>query len=234
MTGAAAAAAVGAAAAAADIKPDETKAAVIAEAKQETKPADAAEKKPAPAVPETAAAVSEPEAAAKDEALEMTAAEPQQPEAHEDFFAETQPEEEMPPVFVFERDAGIVFEYAAAAYEPYEPRISPLTEIPRLESVNASEYNKMIEQLHKEQYQPRPEPKPAPEPEPMPAPQPQPAQEKIGFYNGVDSDGTLDPFAPGSGEMTYDELEKKNTVSFGQRLKKSFGKIFKAADGEDE
>ena len=70
-------------------------------------------------------------------------------------------------------------------------------------------------------------PKPEPKPEPIPA---QPDDE--GFYSGYngENDGTLDPFAPGSGDILPEE--SKGT-SFKEKLKRSFGKLFSAGEDED-
>ena len=53
------------------------------------------------------------------------------------------------PKFIFERDSGIVFEHASAAQQLIEPVDTPFTVIPRLESVNADEYNHRMEELKK-------------------------------------------------------------------------------------
>ena len=139
--------------------------------------------------------------------------------------AEAEKPEEAPvvpaePEYIFERDSGIEFEYGADP-EPVIPRINIFTSIPRLESVNAEEYHKKFEQLKKMP------PKPEPKPEPVSA---QPDDE--GFYSGYngENDGTLDPFAPGSGDILPEE--SKGT-SFKEKLKRSFGKLFSAGEDED-
>ena len=140
------------------------------------------------------------------------------------------PEQPQRPAFVFERDTGIIFEHAAKSQSPVQKSVTPFTNIPRLESVNAEDYNKKIEELRK-----APEPKPQPRSEPAPQPPVQTAQpapeEKIEFYTGYDD--TLDPFAPGSGEMPLEALDKKPAQSFGAKLKKSIGKLFSSAEDEE-
>ena len=74
----------------------------------------------------------------------------------------------------------------------------------------------------------RNEPEPQPQPEPEPEPLPQPEEAPV-FYSGAD-DGTLDPFAPGSGELPQDS--KKSEESFGAKLKRSLTKLFSSADDE--
>ncbi len=143
--------------------------------------------------------------------------------AMENQINETQTPAEQPkePEFSFERDCGIIFEQAQPSEEPIELKEGRFTNIPKLESVNAEEYNKKAEQMRNE-----PEPQPQPEPEPEPLPQP---EEAPVFYSGAD-DGTLDPFAPGSGELPQDS--KKSEESFGAKLKRSLTKLFSSADDE--
>ena len=59
---------------------------------------------------------------------------------------------------MFERDTGIRFEHALPIQKPIEPKLTPFTTIPRLESVNAEEYNSKYEKMLKEKNKPE-EPK---------------------------------------------------------------------------
>ncbi len=52
-------------------------------------------------------------------------------------------------VFVFERDAGIIFEHASSKRATIVPMQTPFTNIPRLESVNAEEYHRKYEEMKK-------------------------------------------------------------------------------------
>jgi len=49
--------------------------------------------------------------------------------------------------FVFERDTGIMFQRARIPEQPLKPKNNQFTVIPRLESVNAEEYNRQFEEL---------------------------------------------------------------------------------------
>ena len=49
--------------------------------------------------------------------------------------------------FVFERDTGIMFQRVKMPEQPLKPKNNQFTIIPRLESVNAEEYNKQFEEL---------------------------------------------------------------------------------------
>ncbi|MGN0470608.1 MAG: hypothetical protein ACI4GV_06810, partial [Acutalibacteraceae bacterium] len=53
------------------------------------------------------------------------------------------------PEFNFERDTGIVFEHAIPGETPLKANFTPFTNVPRLENVNADEYNKKMEELKK-------------------------------------------------------------------------------------
>ena len=131
------------------------------------------------------------------------------------------------PEFIFERDTGIIFEKAISPANTFTANITPLTSIPKLESVNANDYNKQAEELRKQSavnFNRQPEP----QPEPIQTP----AAEEPDSYYPDNEDDTLDPFAPGSGEMTLKEIDKKTAPKLRDRIKKSFGKIFSA--GEDE
>lgn len=141
---------------------------------------------------------------------------------------EVKPEKPKAPEFVFERDTGIIFERAVTGPQSYKGNITPLTAIPRLESVNANDYNKKIEEMRSTTKGPivAPQTETAAEPDHK-------TEDKIEFYNGYDSDDTLDPFAPGSGEMTLKEIDKKTSPKLGERLKRSFGKIFSGTDDEN-
>ncbi len=55
----------------------------------------------------------------------------------------------QPREFVFERDTGIVFEHAQPSDQPLKPKKTQFTNIPRLESVNAEEYNQQFEEMRK-------------------------------------------------------------------------------------
>ena len=55
----------------------------------------------------------------------------------------------MENTFSFERDCGIVFERPLDKQPPIIPMQTPFTYIPRLESVNAEEYNKQYEEMRK-------------------------------------------------------------------------------------
>ena len=193
-----------------------------------------------------------------------------------------QEEEPMLPVkseFVFERDAGILFEIAAGEYVPVSAKSTPLTVIPKLESVNASDYNKTAEELRKaplsaaKERKPKyetkpkteinpeskfetkpkteikPEIKPEPEiksesvskPESQPKPEintkvseEKPPEEPIVFYSGYDSDETLNPFAPGSGDLVLPEPEQTSKPKLRDRLKRTFGKLFAAPEDDEE
>ncbi len=140
-----------------------------------------------------------------------------------------EPDAETPAAeFVFERDTGIIFERAIIPSESYVGNITPLTSIPRLESVNANDYNKLIEEMHKqsaenEEIQPQAEPV---------AEISEPAEYDTSSYYDNTEDDTLDPFAPGSGEMTLKEIDKKSSPKLSERIKRSLGKIFSSADDE--
>ena len=181
--------------------------------------------------------------------------------------------------FVFERDAGILFEIAAGEYVPVSAKSTPLTVIPKLESVNASDYNKKAEELRKaplsaaKERKPKyetkpkteinpeskfetkpkteikPEIKPEPEiksesvskPESQPKPEintkvseEKPPEEPIVFYSGYDSDETLNPFAPGSGDLVLPEPEQTSKPKLRDRLKRTFGKLFAAPEDDEE
>ena len=56
---------------------------------------------------------------------------------------------------------------------------------------------------------------------------------EIEFYSEEGEDDTLDPFAPGSGEIPLKDLEEKPADTIGSKLKRSLGKIFTTPDGED-
>ncbi len=131
------------------------------------------------------------------------------------------------PEFVFERDTGIIFEKAISPANTFTANITPLTSIPKLESVNANDYNKQAEELRKQSVVSFNR-----QPEPQPEPIQTPAAEEPDSYYPDNEDDTLDPFAPGSGEMTLKEIDKKTAPKLRDRIKKSFGKIFSA--GEDE
>ncbi len=49
--------------------------------------------------------------------------------------------------FVFERDTGIMFQRAKMPEQPFKLKNNQFTNIPRLESVNAEEYNRQFEEL---------------------------------------------------------------------------------------
>ena len=131
------------------------------------------------------------------------------------------------PEFIFERDTGIIFEKAISPANTFTANITPLTSIPKLESVNANDYNKQAEELRKQSVVSFNR-----QPEPQPEPIQTPAAEEPDSYYPDNEDDTLDPFAPGSGEMTLKEIDKKTAPKLRDRIKKSFGKIFSA--GEDE
>ena len=130
------------------------------------------------------------------------------------------------PEFVFERDTGIVFERAISPAESFRGTTTPLTSIPRLESVNANDYNKQIEEMRKRNSV-----------NPMTRPRQEiqhpPVQTEQDSYYDNNEDDTLDPFAPGSQEMTLKEIDKKTSPKLGERLKKSIGKIFSGTDDEN-
>ena len=94
--------------------------------------------------------------------------------------------------------------------------------------------------------EPPADPPAAPPAEPAAQPQEKPAKPKknkkhhgkkreteIEFYSEDGEDNTLDPFAPGSGEIPLKDLEPKSNDSLGSKLKKSLGKIFTTPDGEE-
>lgn len=51
--------------------------------------------------------------------------------------------------FMFERESGIIFEHAQRQKQPVQPMKTVFTNIPRLESVNADEYNRQYEEMKK-------------------------------------------------------------------------------------
>ena len=99
--------------------------------------------------------------------------------------------------FVFERDTGIMFQRAKVPEQPLKLKNNQFTNIPRLESVNAEEYNRQFEEMIRSMPKnlaysakfgtesiippgvssktPRHQPqKPAPKPVSKPAPKPEP------------------------------------------------------------
>ena len=164
--------------------------------------------------------------------------------------------EEIKPKYNFERDSGIRFEHASVSkYMPITPKKGYLTVIPSLESVNADEYNKKMEKILSGQEQ-------MPGTEELIPEEIQPVEDvpvkttsvisekakpvtkkvnrkkvkqedKIEFYSEDSEDNTLDPFAPGSGEIPLKDLEVRPNEGIGTKLKKSFGKLFTAAEDEE-
>lgn len=180
----------------------------------------------------------------------------------------SEPEE---PPFIFERDSGIVFELPDTFFaSPVEPRNEYLTIIPSLESVNADEYNKIMEDIFSGKIDPdtlvnqesgqsaanAPDVTEAPvDPEAAQDKLPEKAKETASAQNRLspetknpesaekntadnpgenDEEHTPDPFGPGSEEIPLKDLEAKNDEKIGSKLKKSIGKLFVTADGEEE
>ena len=162
--------------------------------------------------------------------------------------------------FMFERDSGIIFEHARESRQPIQPMFSSFTKVPRLEDVNAEEYNKQYEEMKKsmpknQAYaqrfgggQPAPAPvEPAVQTEPaapaapaVPAGKSQPKNGKqkkddnvIEFYTGYDEDDPFGGSADPNQEVIIKDHKKKNG-SVGSRFKKSFGKFFSGEVPEDE
>ena len=161
---------------------------------------------------------------------------------------------------MFERDSGIIFEHARESRQPIQPMFSSFTKVPRLEDVNAEEYNKQYEEMKKsmpknQAYaqrfgggQPAPAPvEPAVQTEPaapaapaVPAGKSQPKNGKqkkddnvIEFYTGYDEDDPFGGSADPNQEVIIKDHKKKNG-SVGSRFKKSFGKFFSGEVPEDE
>lgn len=197
-------------------EPENVSEAVVEEEKSEPI-ADAAETV-APEEPEETAA---PEEIQENEAdtEAQTEAEPVTEEAP------VQPER---PAFIFERDAGIIFEHAPVQEKSIEKKSSIFTTIPRLESVNAEDYNKLYEEMKKE---PEPEQPKTEYEKKFGTPQtaaPAANDNKIDFYTGYEEQPEGSSGADQG--ITLKELDKKNELSLGAKLKKSFGKLFSNGD----
>ena len=164
--------------------------------------------------------------------------------------------EPEPPKFIFKRDSGIIFEQADDFFsEPIVPKTTIFTHIPRLESVNADDYNKRMDDLlngnpypvsskmeddiEEENEEPFILPQPV---EPIPKPKtikyetaPVSAKPKQNRKPELkpETTHTPDPFAADSEEIPLKDLEQKDSANLSDMLKKSIGKIFTDADGED-
>ena len=154
--------------------------------------------------------------------------------------------------FMFERDSGIIFEHARESKQPIEPIYSKFTNIPRLESVNAEEYNRQYDEMRKSMpknqtyaqrftsasSEPAKEPAvqqnaEAPANEAPKAQKPQKDDSTIEFYTGYEEN---DPFA-GNGDPNQEVIikdHKKKSGSVGSRFRKSFSKFFSSDVPEDE
>ena len=143
--------------------------------------------------------------------------------------------------FDFERDTGIVFEHAIPSEQPFKTTVTPLTRIPRLESVKASVYNSQMEEFKKTMPQMK---KTSSDFEkkfgvvqpskPNPAQNQNKVDENIEFYTGYDD--SADPFANETyqtEEMMMKSKEKKEHHKKGGKFMKSIGKLF-SSDEDDE
>ena len=237
-----------------EIKPVEAKAETKVEdkkpveAKTETKVED---KKPVEAKTETKAEDKKPVEAK----AETKAEDKKQSETKTETKLEEVKEPE-PPKFIFKRDSGIIFEQADDFFsEPIVPKTTIFTHIPRLESVNADDYNKRMDDLlngnpypvsskmeddiEEENEEPFILPQPV---EPIPKPKtikyetaPVSAKPKQNRKPELkpETTHTPDPFAADSEEIPLKDLEQKDSANLSDMLKKSIGKIFTDADGED-
>ena len=164
--------------------------------------------------------------------------------------------EPEPPKFIFKRDSGILFEQADDFFaEPIVPKTTIFTHIPRLESVNADDYNKKMDDLLNGNPYPvsfgRDDEPEEENDDPFVIPQPvEPSFEhKPIKYETVpvsakpkqnrkpevrpETKTAPDPFAADSEEIPLKDLEQKDNANLSDMLKKSIGKIFTDADGED-
>ncbi len=167
-------------------------------------------------------------------AAAVTAAAEQEAGAQEAPAEPEVPVEPVRPAFIFERDAGIVFERAPQQQPLSVGADTPFTHIPRLESVNAEDYNREFEALRN-----------AAKSDPAPTDRTE-FEKKFGTTKAVApandtgsmpgyDDGTKDPFAPGSGlEESTEAPAKKSGSGFGSKLKRSIGKLFSSAEEEEE
>ena len=201
--------------------------------------------------------------------------------------AQNEPKEEtemLKPISEFERETGIAFERPLERQSPIVPMNTSFTQIPRLESVNAEEYNRQYEEMMRSMpknhayaqrfstqevsqpaaQEPEPEtdepifaetdvtapteqtaPAPLEEPDEMPmqpeeevpakTPEEEPQQtSSFSFYQGYEEE---DPFSelPKGEEVIIKDHKKKSSIPFGERLKRSLGKLFASDDVyEDE
>ncbi len=127
--------------------------------------------------------------------------------------------------FKFERDTGIMFEHALPS-KMTAPRKTPFTTIPKLESVNAEEYNKKFEELKVSESKP------------------QTAYEKRFGGNQKFAPAQLKPIQPtpvepktpsfeenyANKEIFIDEHKIKNNESVASKFKKSLGKLLSSEE----
>ncbi|MDD6488506.1 MAG: hypothetical protein PUG48_01655 [Clostridia bacterium] len=153
----------------------------------------------------------------------------------------TEPEQPAEPEFVFERDTGIVFEHAIPDETPLKMNFTPFTNVPRLESVNADEYNKKMEELKKAPPKPTQSdfekrfgtghtPKAMNDTQKNQSVKKNSDDEKIEFYTGYDE--SEDPFADKkyqTEEMVIKAEKKKHKGKFAKSIEKLF-----SSDEEDE
>lgn len=219
------------------------KVSVKAEDKPEKVKAETADK----SVPETEKNDEEVVSQKKDETKADVEDKPEETAKEKTDKVETEAAAEVPEI-VFERDSEIVFEYPDMYFaSSIEPKSGYLTTIPKLESVNADEYNSMIENVLSGKIDPPSVQQPALETEELPVQQTaaeevqdnvqrteqQKDTEEVKVHSEDTQNNTLDPFSPDSGEISLKELETKSDEKIGSKLKKSIGKLFVPADGEE-
>ena len=157
------------------------------------------------------------------------------------------PEEPPVPAFDFERDTGIIFEHALPTENTITFNKTPLTSIPRLESVQAAVYNKQMEEERKTVSKTTSSTysskfgnsqnitKPEPPKQPKQTSQPKKPAKKLSsddvieYYTGYDE--TADPYAG----QAYQEKDKKNhDKNKGKNFMKSITKLFATEEDDDD
>ena len=184
---------------------------------------------------------------------------------------------------MLDRDSDIIYEVAPKPRQEIKPLKSDFTNIPRLESVKADEYNNQYDEMKKsmpknqaytqkfssmqsirtpkqETVLPKEEKKPEPEivqpvsaektepviepkPEKKSEPDTEPAKETknepddsdiIKFYTGYDDNSDGEEKGNDKEIVIKDHKKKTESLSFGDRLKRSLGKFFSGEVPEDE